>query len=78
MSGRPLRHRTAAEYTPDTDPVAEGEDFESRVPVTNEPIPVAEGKLPEWTAVVLEKRCPAYGGPRVRILLPPAKSLLRT
>jgi len=46
MSGRPLRHRTAAEYTPDTDPVAEGEDFEPRVPVTNEPIPVAEGKLP--------------------------------
>jgi hypothetical protein len=41
--------------------VAEDEDFEPRVPVTNEPVGVAEGKLPEWTALVSKSVVPPTG-----------------
>ena len=41
--------------------MAEDEDFEPRVPVTNEPVPVAEGKLPEWTALVSKSVVPPTG-----------------
>ena len=41
--------------------MVEDEDFEPRVPVTNEPVPVAEGKLPEWTALVSKSVVPPTG-----------------
>ena len=41
--------------------MAEDEDFEPRVPVTNEPVPVAEGKLPEWMALVSKSVVPPTG-----------------
>jgi hypothetical protein len=39
MPGRPTRHRTAAEYTPETDPAeAEGKGLEPSVPLANESV----------------------------------------